>query len=167
MVELDRDKIESARMHAADGRYAEALATIASLETAQRQSKPVLCLKGNILALKANDVNLSLSRAEIGRLRDSAQECFEAILADDKDHVLAYIDLGDLWSNRGNHIAAVEFFDKALALLKVGVFVESFEEELEEAHRGKIENLRLTKLQRELDRAFADAKKDLPTVDWM
>jgi len=46
-------------------------------------------------------------------------------------------------------------------------FVESLSEELEEAHRGKNETLRLTKLQLELDRALIAAREDLPTVDWM
>ena len=167
MLELDKEKIESARICAADGRYAEALAAIGSLEPEQRASNPAICLKGNILALKANDTALNLSKFEIEHLRESAQECFETILAKDKDYVLAYIDLGDLWSNRGNHLAAIQFFDKALELLNRGIFVESLSEELEEAHRGKNETLRLTKLQLELDRALIAAREDLPTVDWM
>ena len=163
---MDKDAIERARVHALDGRYEEALATLGSLDKAHKGGLPALTLKGNILALKANDHKLHLSQSEIENLRISAQECYESVLRQDDEYVLAYIDLGDLWNEKGNHIAAIEFFNKALKLLNTGIFVESLRDELEEAHRGKISALVGTKLQSELVHARAAAMKDLPDLDW-
>ena len=165
-IQVDMDAIERARVHALDGRYEEALATLGSLNLPQKSGLPALTLKGNILALKANDHKLHLSHSEVDNLRMSAQECYESVLKQDNEYVLAYIDLGDLWRDKGNHIAAIEFFNKALKLLNTGIFVESLRDELEEAHRGKISALIETKLQNELVHARAAAMKDLPDLEW-
>lgn len=164
---MNKEVIEAARGYAVDGLYEAALAKIGSLIRDNEGPPVALNLKGNILQLKANDTNLNLSKAEIDRLRDAAQECYERILRIDRNYARAYIDLGDLWGERGNHIVAIELFDKALDLLKAGIFVESIHDELEEAHRGKIAVLMQTKLLAELEMARADARKDLPDADWI
>jgi len=93
---------------------------------------------------------------------EKSLKCYERVLAIDRDNTRALIDMGDCHSNLGNVEEALSFYDRALTLLKNNIYYLSKEEELEEAHTGKILLLREQGRVGEARKAVAAALADLP-----
>jgi tetratricopeptide (TPR) repeat protein len=103
---------------------------------------PALRLRGLLLDYElareaANERTLSSDDPRFEQMRES----YEAALKADPHYTLVLIDLGDYWSDRANPQKALEYYDRALRLLKGGHFSDDRDEELEAAYRGKIEAL--------------------------
>ena len=69
------------------------------------------------------------------------RESYEAALAADPKYTLVLVDLGDYWSDQSNFAQALNYYNRALQLLKDGHFSDDHEEELQAAYRGKIDTL--------------------------
>jgi tetratricopeptide (TPR) repeat protein len=74
--------------------------------------------------------------------REDARTCYEKILQLDPENTVAHIDLGDYWEQKGDYDTALKLYNRAITLLKRGVFYNSYAEECEEAFWSKSELLK-------------------------
>lgn len=145
-------QLEEIRDTAISGRYAEALTALEVIIGARPDHIEALRLKGNVLELKALD--RAQHRAQkLLRSRDyvTARKCYEEILALAPDNTLALIDLGDHFRNLGAATKALDYYERAIALLSKGRFSWSRKEEIEEVFEHAAELY--AELGRDSDRA--------------
>jgi tetratricopeptide (TPR) repeat protein len=139
-------RLEEARKYAVEEEeYNMALSIIENFLYDHPNDLDALRLKGNILELKAYDMEElgdSFSQEQFNKLIELSRECYETLLSKDPNFVVAYIDLGDYWNHKGNHDLALKNYDRAIALLKEGIYYSSREEEFEEVYWAKSELLR-------------------------
>jgi len=70
------------------------------------------------------------------------RKSYEGALQADPYYILAAIDLGDYWNDFADHPEiAIEYYDRAILLLKSGQCTEDRETELRDACKGKIQAL--------------------------
>ncbi len=86
------------------------------------------------LILKGNILDLAERSAE-------SRRCYEDVLARDSRNIRALVDMGDLEASRRID-TAIEFYDRAIALLKEGHHSVDRNEELKEVYLSKIVALR-------------------------
>jgi len=128
--------------------YEEALDIVNRLLKRNTRDTDALILKGNIL--------------DLAHKRSESRRCYEKVLRRDKNNVRALIDMGDWCSYKRKPGAAVSFYDRALSLLKRGVFYLSRKDEFEEGYTGKIALLRELGRMAEARQVTRDAVTNCP-----
>jgi tetratricopeptide (TPR) repeat protein len=132
--------LEAAKSEALAGRRQEALRIVNSILVGAPDTLDALRFKGNVIELDVFDEERNSSEKFVrsDRIQEAAT-CYERILAIDPSNVLALVDLGTHWKNRGDFHKALDYFDRALLLLKGGSFGQSWQDEFDEAMNGKNE----------------------------
>lgn len=104
---------------------------------------PALRLRGMMLEYEvaleqSQDVSVDSYDPRLEIMRKSYEDALQA----DPYYVLAAIDLGDYWNDFADHPEiAIEYYDRAILLLKTGQCTEDREAELRNAYKGKIQAL--------------------------
>lgn len=104
---------------------------------------PALRLRGLLLEYevsqeKSHPVKVAAYDPRLQDIRAS----YEAALQLDPYYILALIDLGEFWNDLANQPdTAIEYFDRALLLLKAGQFTEDRSIEMRDAYKGKLQSL--------------------------
>ena len=104
---------------------------------------PALCLRGHMLEYEvaleqSQDVHVDVFDPRLELIKTS----YETVLQVDPYCVQAAIDLGDYWKDFANdHERAIEYYDRAILLLKSGQCTEDHETELRDAYKGKLQAL--------------------------
>src|SRR3989442_5980537 len=109
------------------------------------EAEEALQIVGQLLVERQNDIEALSLKGNISEMLDShieARQCYEEILANSPTHVKAIIDLADTYTSTGDLELAMPLYDRAIDLLNRGFFVESLEEELEDAYWSKLLALR-------------------------
>jgi tetratricopeptide (TPR) repeat protein len=123
-----------------DGRHEDALGIVEGILKQNPGDLEAVRLKGNILDL------WTLQRAEYSPRKllryaefQDARRCYESILLQDATNILALIDLGDHFKYLRAFDKAMDYYDRALALLRDGESRFSWPDEVNEAFEGKID----------------------------
>jgi tetratricopeptide (TPR) repeat protein len=104
---------------------------------------PALRLRGMMLEYEvaleqSQDVSVDSYDPRLEIMRKSYEDALRA----DPYYILAAIDLGDYWNDfSDNPEKAIEYYDRAILLLKSGQCTEDREAELRNAYKGKIQAL--------------------------
>jgi tetratricopeptide (TPR) repeat protein len=104
---------------------------------------PALRLRGLLLQF---EISQEISQKRLVPPYDSRlsimRESYEAALRMDPYFVLALIDLADYWNDLADDPEkAIEYYDRAILLIKTGQLSEDQEVQLRESYRGKIQAL--------------------------
>ncbi len=134
--------LNKAKFLTMEGKYKKALKFIDKLLITNPNDVDALRLKGNVLSVKITDENYSFCEKKRKLVLCSIQKCHERILKFDPNNMLALIDLGDYWRNESCFDKSLQYYNKAISLLKEGHFYLSLEDELIEAFYGKKELLK-------------------------
>lgn len=149
MAESDLNKV------AAQQEYKELLASANILEGEQIKPllksfldrypdhPPALRLQGLLLEHEiSEDVAQGFDVPSYDSRMEKMRRSFEAALQSDPRYVLALIDLGDYWKDYGGDCEqAIQWYDRAIELLKGGHFTENHSEEIKDAYARKIDAL--------------------------
>lgn len=129
--------------------YEKALKEVATVLKDNPLDIDALILRGNIL--------------DLSERFEASRSCYDAVLRQDGNNTRALIDMGDWFSRQGRVKKALSSYDRALTLLKNGVFYLSRSEELEEAYLDKIlllrEAGRLDEAQQTVNQALASCPR--------
>jgi len=135
-----QSRLEEAKSDALAGRWKEALRIVDSVLLTSPNDLDALRLKGNVIELEIFDEERESRQkfVQSGRIQEAA-DCYEKILAIEPSNLLALVDLGTHWKNRGVFQRALSYYERALALLKAGAYGQSWDDEMEEMMNGQIE----------------------------
>jgi tetratricopeptide (TPR) repeat protein len=143
--------LNESKFLAMEGRYKEALEMVNQLILTISDDLDGLRLKGNILELEVYAENSEVSDDDRKAKLAIVQKCYERILELDSNNILALIDLGDYWQNQSHFDKSLDYYDKAIYLLKEKRFYLSLKDEFVEAFRGKKEVLQKMNKESELN----------------
>ncbi|MDK2124116.1 hypothetical protein [Parachitinimonas caeni] len=119
MIRTVPDRLENAKWLAVEGHYAEAIADIdAVLGETDSPSLDALRLKGNTLELQANDPATSADTRARNACRQAALACYQQILQINPNYLYALLDLADYYQAENDHASAMQYYNRALALLE-------------------------------------------------
>jgi tetratricopeptide (TPR) repeat protein len=146
------EALEDARVFSLQGDYEAALRVVNDVLQNAPGCVDALRLKGNVLELKAFDESEHSSKP-LALCADyiAARECYEAILSEHPENVLAHLDLADHFKNLDAFDKALQLYASALtALQATSVVVEQFEEIAERlsefpaspAYNGRLQELK-------------------------
>jgi len=97
-----------------------------------------LMLEYEIALEQSQDISVESYDPRLEIMRKS----YEGALQADPQYILAAIDLGDYWNDFANDPEiAIEYYDRAILLLKSGQCTEDRDAELRDAYKGKIQAL--------------------------
>ena len=155
---------EAKRLGILLGDYDNALKIIETFLKANKKDYDFIYLRGLILDLKANEMELL-----IHPLEKEASELFEKsniylieLLKQSPKDIAVILDIASNASELGKYKLSLKYYDLALRHLKKGTYTYSFSEEVQEAVSGKIELLEKTTDQQALNKFKKDIKKWFP-----
>ncbi len=163
---MKENKIKEARELASiQHKYKEAIDLLETVLIDDPSDIDALILKGNILELNACRIaanSTSGEYSEVQELKKQSKKCYEKVLEIDPDNPVVLKDMGDYWEDNNQNQKALEFYNKAISLLKEGKIYKSAESELEETFWAKYELLRKEGDDEEAKKCLEEGRKLCP-----